>query len=391
MSIGNHVTLKTDGIDGQLWDVVVVGAGPAGAFSALQAARKGLSVLLVDKSEFPRDKVCGCCLNGRAVQILSEAGIWNDLLQAGAQAVSALQVRLREQQLHVRLPRTFAISRNVMDHCIIEHAVKAGSRFVSGTNATVLPGEPLELRTFRSVQVGHQRVRAKVVLVCDGLGHPSVDPRCGLTTSINVGSRIGLGAVVHSSDRPSELRMIVGEHGYVGIAPLERDLISIASAVDPDWLKTQSSPNAALTSLLQGAGEEVPDGFRNAVFRGTRPLSQKTQQLHLTRLLVLGDAAGYVEPFTGEGIVWALLSARYSTPIVEEICRSGWTTDSGTQWEETYATEIAARVWICRMLAAGLRRPWLLQPMMSLCQWFPSVTNRLVNTMNSQPSRRDAA
>ncbi len=129
--------------------------------------------------------------------------------------------------------------------------------------------------------------------------------------------------------------MIVGEHGYVGLAPLERDLISIASAVDPDWLKTQSSPNAALIGLLQGAGEEIPDGFRNAVFRGTRPLSQKTQQLYLTRLLVLGDAAGYVEPFTGEGMVWALLSARYSSPIVEEICRSGWQTDTGTQWEKS--------------------------------------------------------
>ena len=62
-------------IAGTSWDVVVVGAGPAGSMAALEIARRGPSVLLVDKARFPRYRVCGCCLNGRALSLLGSAGL----------------------------------------------------------------------------------------------------------------------------------------------------------------------------------------------------------------------------------------------------------------------------------------------------------------------------
>src|SRR5438132_14182323 len=85
MSIAPTLELKQAG--DRCWDVVVIGAGPAGAMAARQLARMGKSVLLVDKAYFPRWKVCGCCLNAGALATLRAAGLGKLATQCGAGAI----------------------------------------------------------------------------------------------------------------------------------------------------------------------------------------------------------------------------------------------------------------------------------------------------------------
>ena len=81
-------TLAPADVGRKTWDAVVVGAGPAGAMAAIELGRQGLATLLVERQAFPREKVCGGCLNSRSLAILQEVGLFEDLLAAGAQPVT---------------------------------------------------------------------------------------------------------------------------------------------------------------------------------------------------------------------------------------------------------------------------------------------------------------
>ena len=390
------------------WDVVIIGAGPAGGYSGLLCARSGLRTLLVEKQKFPRHKICGCCLNSRAVRFLKDAGIWSGILTAGARRLEGIKISVRHQQLLVPLQESWSVSRSTLDQHLVRQAVEAGCVFNDGVSAQVSAPSSSNSQGLRRIRVGTKEVLARVVLVCDGLGHSSLDSHSELTTEVMHGSRVGLGGIINQCDAsPSDhsdskhiqtdtnrnevIRMIVGNHGYAGLAPLEDGRLNIAAAVDPEFLKSMNSPVDALLSLFEEAGELPPAGMAEMSLRGTRPLTQSTTPRSLERLLLLGDAAGYVEPFTGEGIAWALASASLALPTALDVCRNGWSPAAATAWERAYSRSISGKLGICRLLSSGLRRPWMLQPMITFFRMFPSATGVLAATVNGYTSRKDAA
>ncbi|MBL8816737.1 MAG: NAD(P)/FAD-dependent oxidoreductase [Planctomyces sp.] len=390
------------------WDVVIVGAGPAGGYSGLLCARSGLRTLLVEKQKFPRHKICGCCLNSRAVGFLKDAGIWSGILTAGARRLDGITISVRHQKLVVPLRESWSISRGTLDQLLVRQAVEAGCVFVDGVSAQVAGPMTNSGQSLRRIKVGTREVQARVVLVCDGLGHSSLDSQSQLTTRIMHGSRVGLGGILSPvDDSPSDqsdskqiqantsrnefIRMIVGNHGYAGLAPLEDGRLNVAAAVDPEFLKSMNSPAVALLSLFEEAGELPPNGMAAMALRGTRPLTQNTSPRSLDRLLLLGDAAGYVEPFTGEGIAWALASASLALPAALDVCRNGWSRAAALAWERAYCRSISRKLGICRLLSSGLRRPWMLQPMITFFRMFPSATGMLAATVNGYTSQKDAA
>ncbi len=95
VSLENPISATLDCLDAarQLWDVVIIGAGPTGSLAARLLAQSGANVLLVDRLSFPRWKVCGCCLNGRAVSVLEQAGVLEDVRGAGAVSLTAFELR----------------------------------------------------------------------------------------------------------------------------------------------------------------------------------------------------------------------------------------------------------------------------------------------------------
>ncbi|HEX5270848.1 MAG TPA: FAD-dependent oxidoreductase, partial [Gemmataceae bacterium] len=123
----------------QPWPVVVVGAGPAGALAARELARRGLAVLLVDRATFPRWKVCGCCLNVRALATLAAAGL--GALAARLGAVPLLDVLLagRGCRARVALPDGAVLSRTALDAALVGEAVCAGAAFLPRTRAVLGP------------------------------------------------------------------------------------------------------------------------------------------------------------------------------------------------------------------------------------------------------------
>ena len=121
------------------WDAIVIGAGPAGALSATLLARQGLSVLLVERRALPRRKVCGGCLNARALASLDRAGLGSRVRALGATTVHTLRLHLRGRSAVVDLPPGLAVSRYALDNALASAAVEAGCELLTETVAHVEP------------------------------------------------------------------------------------------------------------------------------------------------------------------------------------------------------------------------------------------------------------
>jgi flavin-dependent dehydrogenase len=114
-----------DELGGAPWDAIVIGAGPAGAMAARELAAAGTRVLLVEKRSFPRDKVCGGCLNGRALSILRAAGLGALVARSGGVALGELQLRAGGRPARLALPVGVALARARLDEELVATATAA--------------------------------------------------------------------------------------------------------------------------------------------------------------------------------------------------------------------------------------------------------------------------
>ena len=422
---------SSESIGDQHFDVAVVGAGVAGSMAALLCARQGLKTVLLERQSFPRHKVCGGCLNGRALQILRKEDLEPGLRRLLPATTTSLSIRYRHRRLDLPMPESVAVSRRTLDQWLMNEAFAAGCVVVDNVVATLEPlpcdcingpdknrnlalpdnpskrilrlrptagthaDQPAKLKTeirsgLAASETASWRVSAKIVLACDGLGHPSLHQLPGFEAVPQPGSRIGLGAVFARavSDnwiRQGEVLMAVAPFGYAGIVDVEENQLNLAAAIDPNHLHRTRSPLASLQCIFDSVGLSMPQELSHAAIKGTVPLTRTAKRIAAHRIFLLGDATGYVEPFTGEGMAWALTAATAIIPLVVSTVRCGWSDDLIVQWQTLFDEIVSREQSLCRILAVTLKRPWLLTPVLTTCQIFPSMTHRIVATLNRVP------
>jgi 2-polyprenyl-6-methoxyphenol hydroxylase-like FAD-dependent oxidoreductase len=317
------------------WDALVVGAGPAGSVTARELARRGLRVLLVDKANFPRPKVCGCCLNAAAVAAVRRLGLGHVL--AGAVPLDRVIIAANGRTARLRLPRGLALSRETFDTRLVAEAVKAGVEF--------------RPNTLLSRDAQRSAFHARITVVASGLAMAEAEP----------GSRIGAGVVVPAGAvppffAPGSIYMATGRGGYVGLVRVEDSRLDIAAAFDPAFVKSAGGPGPAAETVIGGVGWPVPSDLTERPWKGTPALTRRPARLAAERLFVVGDAAGYVEPFTGEGMAWAVMSAAALAPIAAR-ATARWDGDLVREWEATHRRVVGRRQRVCRVVSWVLRSP----------------------------------
>lgn len=380
----------------QFWDVLIIGAGPSGALAARQLAIEGARVLLVDRANFPRRKVCGCCLNGAALRILHEVGLGHIERAAGSAVVNHFRMGSRGRQVTLPIHTGIAVSREFLDSMLVQAAVDSGADFLDGVLATIESTEAasISVRLKSSSPVGIPQelsAHARWVLIAGGLGcrafaDPARDERAAAK-----GSRIGAGTILSESASdypPGTIHMACHRSGYVGLVRLHDQRLDIAAALDAADVRDAGGIGPLVERIIQSAGFTQPAALNGAHWTGTARLTQSRSSVYGDRYFVIGDAAGYVEPFTGEGMAWALASGRAVAPIVASALRSeaddsdGFLSHPGQDWNQVRNRLLNKRARACRRLSRLLRYPALVNLGVRALAWNPALSKPFVGSLN---------
>ena len=370
------------------YDVVVIGAGPAGSVAAYVAATRGQEVLLLDRAKFPRFKVCGCCLNARALKGLDDLGLEGLVAKLGPHPLTRLHVHAPGRHASFDLSGSVSVSRERFDAALARRAEQAGARFIDATTATMGDTEGASRRVDLRLPDGStDRVQAGLVLIADGLAGTSLRGHRELAGSVASHSRMGAGTIVGHVPQGYEdaaVHLACGHGGYVGTVRLEHGQLDVAAALDRDHVRIAGGPGRVAANLLNESGLPPIPGLAAAAWRGTPALTRRRAAIAGERFLVLGDAAGYVEPFTGEGIAWAIEGA---AAVSDWICAASraWDASLERSWTRRHHTLIRRRQWGCRVVAGILRRPWLAKTLIGMCGRTPGLARPLVRHL-TQPS-----
>ena len=358
-------------------DAIVVGAGPAGSAAAQLLSAHGLDVLLLDRAEFPRDKTCGDGLTPRALRALDQMGMLDTVAQHGC-AVDAYEV-VAPQGHSTRAPITaepgaLVVPRHTLDDLLLRHATARGARFDGGISVQRI--EP----TASGVQVhsSHRDVRhARVAIVATGAA-TGVLKQSGI---LRRQPRAMLAARAYFDDlqadvaRSFQLRFDGAPiPGYGWIFPVAQRTANIGVAFVPH--RRFGTASRALDRFTRRLGPVLTGSRRLGPVRGY-PIRTDFLRAPTSgeRTLLVGEAAGLVNPLTGEGIDYALESGLLAAQHLVQLFEAG---DVSSARLREYDALLRARFFKIFQFAEWIR------------DWYGKafVLNVLVALANSRPELR---
>ncbi|NBC13665.1 MAG: geranylgeranyl reductase family protein [Gammaproteobacteria bacterium] len=307
------------------YDVIIVGAGPAGSTTARHLAEAGVSTLLLDKSDFPRDKVCGDCLSPRAQHYLARLGV---LEAVAAEAHAARRIRFRapggaEASAAItadgHLPdRTLVLPRRRFDHLLQRHALAAGADFRVGHVRALLPTG--------GVLLGDTALPARLVIIATGAALSLIKhtPLAPGDTVHTVAARAYLrGMQPHGPD----LRILLDRlplPGYAWLFPTGPHSANVGCwYAGPEPISAPALLRELLTEHPTLAALTAAAGGSNRIAGYPIRCDFLTAPKVASGVLAVGEAAGLVNPFTGEGIDYALESAELAAAAARSALSQG--------------------------------------------------------------------
>lgn len=369
-------------------DVLIAGAGPAGSAAAIHLARAGWRVLVVDRAAFPRDKPCSEYLSPEAVRLLDQFDVVRDLESGGAMPLAGTMVVGPRGHRLTGLFRCaspppwrehgLSVPRRLLDARLVRAARDAGAEVLERTRVEALLYErgAVAGAVIRDSGGRHRPVRARLTIGADGLASV-VARRLG---TVRHGAPRRMAFVAHIGgvrEFGATAEMHVGEHGYVGINRIGPDLYNVALVV-PGKLAADSRGRAAefffrqLEDFPGVRGRVRASGLAREVMV-TGPFAARATRVSAAGALLVGDAADFFDPFTGQGITSALLGARLAADVA-----IGALPVAGIP----SAAALAPYAGLRRRTFAG---KWAVERLIGYGMYFPTLFDRAVERLGRTP------
>src|SRR6185503_18450192 len=372
--------------------VVIVGGGPAGSSLGFALAHAGVDVLLLDRARFPRSKPCAEYLSPQASRVLSSMGALDAVEQSGAAQLAGMVIRapsgvsivgefagctaraFRERGLSVR--------RETLDEILLRCAERAGVRVVEDTRVVDL------LRDARGVVCGVRtlegaEITARLIVGADGL-RSTVSRRLGLARTARWPRRIALVTHFEGVEAIGSCgEMHVEADGYVGIADVGHGVTTVALVVPESRARAVAAGRSAFLDAWLADKPQLAPRFGKATrvspVVATGPFGARARRVCAPGAVLVGDAADFLDPFTGEGIYAALRGGELLAERVADAL--------GTGAARAHALDDAL-VDYARARRREFGGKWIVEAMIAAVVGAPRLMNRAARVL---AARRDMA
>jgi geranylgeranyl reductase family protein len=365
------MTALSEAVD--VFDVAVVGGGPAGATCAAFCAAAGLRTVLLEREKFPREKVCGDCINPACWPVLRRLELFERVHALPYAKLDRVEfIAISGQKVIVDLPSgeesEISIKRSLFDNLLLEHARELGAEIheksiVTALSKTAADNWKIDIVTQTFVTrflVGADGRNSTVARLRNLLPRPERE-RVALQAHIPLPPDFGNRIVLQFLPE-----------GYSGQAPVNKNELNLCLVGTPP----------TISSLRQWAERHFGIAA-DQPWRTITPLTRAPIPVAHENLFLIGDAARVVEPFTGEGIFYALRSGDRAATAIAKILQGEDRQSAVREFRRAHAAMYRGRLWINRLARAAVLSPRLASLLLRFAPLSPpiirSLTRRIVN------------
>ena len=366
------------------YDIIIIGGGPAGTSAALFLEKKGYHIALLDQARFPRDKVCGEFISPAADDILFELGIIETIEELNPTRLTGVALSAYENSyLQVDYPlssdgkvmSSLSVERSMLDNLMLNRVRDSKVDLMEGFKVTDLLFENNNVCGVRGNDEVKTRFNIKAKLVIDAGGRNSISlRRLNLKRDSSGGGKIALAAHWEGVTVDGQYcYMHISHPGYTGIAPVGQNRANVVLVVDKNCLAGANVESFFRRTVLgnQLRKKILGDGAPTEKVRVTDSLAYSVEKLKCGGLLLVGDATGFVDPFTGEGIYLSLRSSQLAARVIESAFDSS---DFSKRKLKTYD----------QMRIKEFREKIILSKALQRLIYSPSLCSRVVETLAKQ-------
>lgn len=376
----------------KIYDAIIAGAGPAGSAAAISLARAGFDVLVLERSRFPRQKLCGEFITPECSEIFGRLGVADSIESAGGASIEGMNlvtasgtvIEIPMKWMTGRAAGALGLSRAKMDHILLCRAKELGATVIEKIHVQRSARREDSHVTTEGLDLSGDRHEFRARVVIDATGRSSAISRKRERDHPKKQGRLyALKAHLRGVELNGRGELYFFESGYGGLARIESGLANLCFITTEKLIKQSGGDKERLLDLTVRTNHVARERLGSAMVIGpwlaAGPLEFGRKKRSHAGVIAVGDASGMIDPFTGSGILVALRSGELAAFAVGEmLAMKRDCTFAAAQYSKLARQEFGRRYAVSSLLRRAALSPFLRGPAAKLLARHDSISRWLV-------------